>query len=74
MINVVGPSDSIGSCTGSESICIEKLYIGLEYGKRDETSFGNYIEGVNVLHKRSMLHIIRSYGYEDMEILERTTF
>jgi len=49
----------VENCTRSKSLYIEKLHVRLEYRKRDDTSFGNYIEGVNVLHKRSMLYGLR---------------
>ena len=37
-MNIVGPSGSMGN--------IEKLHIGLEYGKREDTSFRNYIKAL----------------------------
>ena len=45
-MNEVSPSDSIGNCTGSEIAYMERLCIGQEYGKIDETSFRNYREGI----------------------------
>ena len=46
LINVVDLSNSIENYTRSESVCMKKSQVRLEYRKSDQTSFGNYIKAL----------------------------